>query len=130
MEIDALTGECFFEGEPIDPLPVAGVLQGWLRDDLRSQKIAIENLKVARLRASLVFGLVPWSKRQKHTEVFYRDSKAIQTEQVHRCEIQCESEIATDEALYRSRLEDLQEWPIEWPQADSTPYLPALAAPH
>jgi hypothetical protein len=29
--------------------------------------------------------------------------------------IECESNVATDEAVYDSRLTEVQEWPIGWP---------------
>ncbi len=33
------------------------------------------------------------------------------------CAIKCESEVATDEAVYRSEYSDLEEWPPGWPPA-------------
>jgi len=115
IEVDTLTGDCSFEGKPIESLPIVRELQAWLRDDLRTHSIPIEELKAARLRARLLFSLIPWSERRKKAEIFYRDGRTVCTGQVHRCEIECEREIATDEALYRSRLQDFEEWPTEWP---------------
>jgi hypothetical protein len=56
---------------------------------------------------------VPWSAAKG--EIFYSDGKAVRTEKMNRCLMVCHSDVATDEAIYRSQLQEIQEWPIGWP---------------
>ena len=57
LEISLLTGQCRAVGELL-PLPIAGVMQGWLAEQLRRQKIPAEAIPSAMLhveyRAKLV----------------------------------------------------------------------------
>ncbi len=49
LEIDVLTGQCLAEGEVL-PLHISGVMQGWLAEHLRRQRIPTEAIQAATLR--------------------------------------------------------------------------------
>ena len=49
LEINMLTGQCRAEGEML-PLHISGVMQGWLAEQLRRQKIPAEAIPSATLR--------------------------------------------------------------------------------
>ena len=114
LEIDATTGQCFFQGQIIDQLTIAEEIQTWMQDDLAANKIPVSALVGARLSVKLSFSVVPWSKHTR--EVFYSDEGAVRTEKMNRCAMECDSNVVTDEAVYRAKLTEVQEWPIGWPQ--------------
>ena len=113
LEIDAITGQCRFAGETTGQLDIAEEIRAWLRRDLESNEIPIAALTGARLVVELSFSVVPWNERTG--EIFVSDGKATRTDQMNRCIINCESKVTTDEAIYRCRLMETQEWPIGWP---------------
>jgi hypothetical protein len=113
LEIDAITGECFFQGGIIKQLTIAEEIRVWMQDDLAANKIPFVALKRARLSVNLSFSVVPWSKQNR--EIFYSDTRAVRTEKMNRCTMECDSNVATDEAAYCSKLTEVQEWPIGWP---------------
>ncbi len=117
IEINALTGKCLFDGKPVDELPIAKELQLWLHKDLATHRIPVEALTRARLAASLSFSQISRGERTKRGEMFYIEGKAVRSGKMHRCIIECQSEIATDDAVYRSNRRDLEEWPLGWPAA-------------
>jgi hypothetical protein len=118
LEIDALTGNCFFDGQSIPELSIAVELREWLKEDLAAHNIPIETLSHARLKVALSFSEISWNDRQAKGEMFFSgNGGAVKTPTMHRCVVQCESEVATDEAVYPSHFEDLEEWPIGWPAA-------------
>jgi hypothetical protein len=59
LEIDAITGECFFQGRIIEKLTIAEEIRAWMRDDLAANKIPFAALKGARLSVNLSFSVVP-----------------------------------------------------------------------
>ena len=50
--IDILTKECFFNKEPVEPLTMASVLNGWLREDLQSNDIPVDAIDEAVLEVN------------------------------------------------------------------------------
>ena len=120
FEIHLLTGQTFFEGVPIEPLPISKELQSWFTKELAGQNIATETLKHASVRANIRLSMIPWAERTNKEEVFYVDGRAWQTGEMYRCIIQCESEIETEVASYTSRLDDIEEWPTGWPKPASS----------
>jgi hypothetical protein len=34
---------------------------------------------------------------------------------MNRCAMECNSNVVTDEAVYRSKLTEVEEWPVGWP---------------
>jgi len=117
LEIDALTGACFFDELPIAELSIAGELRDWLNQELRTNRIPIEAVVRAWVRADLSFSQLPWKKRSINEYFFNDDGQEVRTPTIHQCRIQCESEVKTDEAIYRSDREDIEEWPAGWPAA-------------
>jgi len=115
LEIDAITGQCVFQGKTISQLTIAEEIRAWLQQDLATNKIPIETLTGARLVVKLSFSAVPWN--EPTTELFYSDGKAISTEQMNRCVMECGSNVTTDESIYRSKLTEVQEWPLGWPNS-------------
>jgi hypothetical protein len=53
LEIDALSAECTFNGQPIESLTIAEELRLWLRDDLAAQGIPLTAIRSARLEVQL-----------------------------------------------------------------------------
>lgn len=115
LEIDVLKGQCLFEGKPAGHLPIADELRLWLLQDLDSNQVSLDVLLGARLRARLFFTLVRWNERKNKTQVFYAGGQPVRTEELHRCEIECESELRTEQAVYRADRKDSEEWPVGWP---------------
>jgi hypothetical protein len=112
LGINAITGQCFFQGQIIGPLTIAEEIRIWMQDDVAANKIPVEALTGAQLTVKLSFSIVPWSDSG---ETFYSEGKVVRTEKMNRCLMECDSQVATDEAVYRSKLTEIQEWPIGWP---------------
>lgn len=115
--IDAKAGSCRFEGVSIEPPNIAGELHAWLCADLAAHGIPISGLLRASLAAQLSITLVAARPRVTSVQFLRVDGKPIRTGKFYRCEIACESEVATEDAVYRSRHTDLEEWPAGWPDA-------------
>ena len=113
LEIYAITGQCHFEGKATGKLTIAEEIRAWLQQDLATNKIPIAALTSAHLAVELSFSVVPWNEPTR--EIFYSDGKAVRTEQMNRCVMKCDSSVTTDEAVYRSKLIEAQEWPLGWP---------------
>ena len=113
LEIDAITGQCLFQGKTIRQLTIAEEIRTWLQRDLAANKISIAELTGAELAAKLSFSIVPWNETTR--EIFYSGGKAVRTEKMNRCVVECDSNVTTDEAEYRSKLIEVQEWPLSWP---------------
>src|SRR5712672_1646141 len=62
LEIDVLTGECFFEDKHISKLPIAEELQLSFQHALSVNRIR-ESVSRARLRVKLSFSKTTWDKR-------------------------------------------------------------------
>jgi len=101
LEIDAMTGQCFFQGENIGKLTIAEEIRAWMHDDLAANKIPVSALTDARLSVKLTFSEVPWSALKR--ESFFSEGKVVRTEKMNRCLMECDSNVATDDAVYRSR---------------------------
>jgi hypothetical protein len=115
LSIDALSGQCFFNGGFIEPLSIAHELFTWLREDLASHAIPPECLLRAELKARLSFSRIEASQRATNDHHMDRGGKPVRKGAFHRVQIECESEVATDEATYTSTFSDLEEWPVGWP---------------
>jgi len=50
LEIDAITGQCLFQGKNIGPLTIAEEIRAWLEQDLATNKIPIASLKARTLK--------------------------------------------------------------------------------
>jgi hypothetical protein len=116
LEIDALTGECTFNGAPIEPLGVASDLRHWLSEDLLAHHIPIAGVQSARVSAALRFSEITSSERTTGGE-FYVRGRSQRSVQWHRCRITCRSEVVAAEVSYTSQYSDLEEWPCGWPAA-------------
>jgi hypothetical protein len=115
LRLDALTGSCVFDGVEIEPPPIAEELQQWLGRELASHRIPREGLRHATLTAELKFSAAATGKRITNECYLRRDGKLVRSSDFQRCEIVCEAEITTNEAMYQSCLSDLTEWPEDWP---------------
>jgi hypothetical protein len=110
LEIDSLTRQCHFHSQPIVQLAIAKELVGWMQQDLATNKIPIATLNHARLTVKLTFNRVPWNEKTK--EIFYSDNMAVRTQEMCPCTFDCDSEVATPVAAYRSKLNEVQECPV------------------
>ena len=113
IHIDVLTGSCSFDGEAIPSLSIAEELRLWVRKDLEANQIPLAGLAHASLAAKLSLSEIQWRDRTTNAH-FFDDGRHVRTDTMHRCAIRCESEVATDEAVYRSEFQDLEEWPVGW----------------
>lgn len=107
LRIDAISGGCHFNGHPIDELSIAGELSQWLKDDLSKHEIPIELL----VRADLVANI---DLQQVKRKTRFGDRLGDLDNRFH---ISCESEVVTDNKIYASSKNDLEEWPVGWPSA-------------
>src|SRR5271163_475415 len=108
LEINAITGQCLFQGKNIGPLTIAEEIRAWLERDLETNRIPIAALSIANLAVKLSFSTVPWNTTTK--EIFYSDGKVVRTEEMNRCVMECDSTITTAEGVFTSQLVDVQEW--------------------
>jgi len=117
LSIDVLVGACRFDGLAIEPPNIAGELHAWLRDDLAAHGIPIDTLLRASLTAHLSITVVGSRSRATPVKFLGTDRKPVRSREYYSCEIECESEVATEGAVYRSRATDTEEWPVGWPDA-------------
>ena len=117
LEIDVLTGQCAFQKATVR-LPIAQELSSWIHKEFSMFHIPITAVLRASLAVELSSSLIPWDTQTK--ELFFIDGKLVRSEQMHQCVFDCASEVATDEIVYHSKLRDIQEWPVGWPQAGRT----------
>ncbi|MDR3619572.1 MAG: hypothetical protein P4L85_09495 [Paludisphaera borealis] len=117
LEIDVLVGSCRFDGVAIEPLNIAGELHCWLCEDLAAHGIPIDSLLRGSLTAHLSITAVGLRPRSTPVQFFGADGKPIRSGEFYRCEIECESEVVAEGAVYRSRSKDIEEWPMGWPDA-------------
>lgn len=115
LSVDVLVGSCRFDGTPIGPLNIAGELHSWLCEDLAAQGIPTGAVLRAGLTARLSIAAIGSRPRATPVQYLRADGKPVRSGGFYRCKIECESEVATDEATYRSRLTDMEEWPVGWP---------------
>jgi len=115
LTIDVLSGRCLFNGNPIEQMSIAYELYAWLREDLSAHAIPTDAVRLAELNVELVYSKINTSERTTTVHHMDRGGKPIRKGQFHRVHIQCNSEVATDEAVYRSLFSDLEEWPVGWP---------------
>jgi hypothetical protein len=115
LEIDVLTESCAFDGQPIPPLQIAGVLHRWLLADLARYRIPSEAVRRAVLVARLTLSRIPWEERAGNDQWFGARQQQIRTPTLYRCAIACEGTVETGEAVYTGRYDDLEEWPPGWP---------------
>jgi hypothetical protein len=104
-----------FQDTPILHIPIAEEVRARMHKDLEAHNIPTTELTRVRFAVKLIFSRVPWNTQSK--EIFYTDGKAMRSEEMHHCIFECESEIATDQAIYRSVLREVQEWPLGWPRS-------------
>jgi len=116
LEIDAITGECVFQGKSVRRLRIAEEIRGWLQEELATNEIPIGSVSSARVAATLSFSVVPWNESTR--ERFYSAGNAVRTEEMNRCRIECVGRVATDKITHESQLTQVQEWPVGWPVDD------------
>jgi hypothetical protein len=115
LSIDVLVGSCRFDGVPIEPPLIAGELHFWLCEDLNARGIPINALLRASLTARLSIIAIGSGLTATRVQYLGADGKSVHSGGYYRCEIECESEVATEEAVYRSHSTDVEEWPAAWP---------------
>ena len=108
LSIDVLAEQCLFEGAPIPPLNISGILGRWLLNDLTANNIPAAKLYSVTLEADLKFGSV--TEKERKTAAVW--AGGIRSKYVT-CEIHCQSAIVTDEKKYTSSYNDYEEWPSD-----------------
>ncbi len=118
LEIDALTGECTFNGAPTKSLSIANELRLWLAADFEKNNIRIQDVNAARLTVRLEFDEIGWEQRTGGDQFYsFPTGEQIRSETMHRCRMDCDSEIRTTDSVYTCRYNESEEWPIGWPSA-------------
>jgi hypothetical protein len=103
-----------FQNKPTPQLPIAKDLLAWTKEELVSHHIAVAGVIRARIAAKLIFAQVRWKIRT--AETCFADDGDARSMKLHQCTFDCESEIAMDAVVYHSRLREVQEWFLGWPQ--------------
>src|SRR5580704_13501743 len=67
LEIDAISGNCLFQGRNIDQLTIASELCASVQHHLGATKTQIATLTGARLVVTLSFSVVPWNETTRET---------------------------------------------------------------
>lgn len=117
LTIDAISGQCSFQGQNIGQLAIAVELRASLQRNLEANKIPEDALKSAQLTVQLSFSVVLWNKVTK--EIFYLNGKPLRTKKMNRCKMKCDGKVTTDKAVYHSKLTEAQDWPVDWPAPPS-----------
>lgn len=113
--IDALSGECAFNGKPIEELTIAGELKAWLMEDLAANSISLSDLKRAQLIAELSLSEISAHGRKTSDHHMNAQGKPVNKGLFNRLQIDCKGEIETDEKTYIASYSELEEWPRGWP---------------
>jgi hypothetical protein len=114
LTVDALSGQCGFEGRPINRLTIAGELQAWLEEDLTANSIPRAGLKRAQLTAVLSRTEISAKERMTATHHISAKGDTINKGPFIRLKIDCKGEIETDEKTYTATQSELVEWPRGW----------------
>ena len=101
-ELNVLTGECSFNGEPIPKLRTCDVFREWLFTQLGKHLIPHESIEVARLKIDVTVSQV--NVRQSYGNGFASAHFSFD----------CQSEIRTDEKSYASRMSGEKTWGFDW----------------
>ncbi len=115
LEINALTGEVTFNGEPTKALAIAGELHHWLAKDCIANDIALSELCSATVVVQLELRKIDWKQRKTADRWFDQKGKEIVRRRINQCVIDCRAIIETDDYAYRSRQIDVVEWPEGFP---------------
>ena len=115
LAINALSGACAFNGQPVEPLPIAAELRLWLEQDLEQHGVPKDALKEASVRADFTLETVEWDPVMRTQ--FFKEGEPVNSGPMHRCAVKCTSLVRTDEAEYRGEFNDVERWPIDWPAA-------------
>ena len=94
---------------------------GWLSEDLERYEIPRTGIVRAIVQSDIELCEISWSERSTREQWFSSASSAssageITRSRLYRCEIACNSEVATDDRVYTSSRFDREEWPIGWPE--------------
>ena len=101
-ELNILTGECTFDGEPIPKLRTCDVFREWLFTQLDKRLIPREHIEVARLKIDVTV-----------SQVNVRQSYGNEFASAH-FSFDCQSEIRTDEKVYTSSMSGEKAWSFDW----------------
>jgi hypothetical protein len=112
LDIDVLSGQCAFNGSPIEPLPIAEEIHGWFLDDLNQSGIPVLSIHSASFRAELQLSRIPWNPGG---ERFFKGNSAVVTPEMNTCQMHCTGVITTDEKQYQGTYNGDRKWPINWP---------------
>jgi hypothetical protein len=112
LDIDVLSGQCTFNGSPIESLPIATEIQGWFLGDLEQSGIPVLNIRSASFRAELQLSRVPWNPG---SEMFFTGDHKIVTPEMNRCQMQSAAVIKTYEKQYQGTYNGERKWPLHWP---------------
>src|SRR5678816_1119776 len=103
LTVDATSAVCQFNGKPITSLMIAEKLRAWLHADLAANNIPLAGVQRAVLSAELLFADVTAGQRLTSDQHMDKAGQPIRSGVFHRVRIHCTSEVATDDAVYRSQ---------------------------
>lgn len=116
LRVDILQQTASFDEKSVGTLPIIGVLDTWLRADLRSHKIPIEVLRRVILTVQLSFSTVPKASRRTSDQHFAAGGAHLVPPVFVACNLYCQAEVVTDSRSYTSEYRDYKEWPSGWPK--------------
>jgi hypothetical protein len=102
--LNVLTGECFHNGNKIEPLKIVTGLRKWLVADLEANKLNINQIECAELS-------VQFSTIRLKGQKIKKQSWADPTPYFVYCTLQCNSRIKTQDREFSSSYHDEEEWP-------------------
>ena len=76
LDINVLSGQCKFDGTPIETLPIAKEIQAWFLDDLQQSDIPVISIHSASFRAELQLSRIPWNPGR---ERFFKGNSVVVT---------------------------------------------------
>jgi hypothetical protein len=116
LRLDILQQTANFDEKTVTNLPVNGVLNAWLKADLRSYNIPSEALRTVILTVQLSFSAVPKASRRTSDHHFAPSGAHLVRPVFVGCDFYCQAEVVTDSRSYTSEYRDYEEWPPGWPK--------------
>src|SRR5258706_14444154 len=85
LEIDALSGRCWFEGNLLGHVDIAEELRAWLHADLAANHVPPKTITNAKLTARLSLSEIPWQERTNNLQRFLSAGTSLRPDKMYRC---------------------------------------------
>lgn len=114
LAIDVISGQCSFNDQTIQQLPIANELHLWFVDELKNNGVSVDLIKSATLLVELDLSRCPWDERSDKKQIYLSSGRAVKADWVNKCAIDCRAEILLDDKVYISQHQEVEEWPVGW----------------